>query len=246
MSIPVSKALDTAVNIASLVVILGAGLLLFRRELGRSKPTVALDRPMEYVRDWKAFVSRGNRLGNPRAPLELLELSDYQCPACRSFNGLIHELIAAHPETISLTYLHYPLDYHTSAVAAAVASDCAAQLGALATFHDLLFSQQDSIGRKPFEAFAKESGIRDLAAFRGCVLRSDASVTLRAGRELADRLDFRGTPTVVINGHVYPGIPSRSWLASVIDSVLLAGATLQGRMDQRAMMVDTNGRPRYP
>ena len=109
MSIPVSKALDTAVNIASLVVILGAGLLLFRRELGRSKPTVALDRPMEYVRDWKAFVSRGNRLGTPRAPLELLELSDYQCPACRSFNGLIRELIAANPKTISLTYLHYPL-----------------------------------------------------------------------------------------------------------------------------------------
>ncbi len=144
-------------------------------------------------------------LGNPTAPVIIVEYSDFDCEYCRSFNETLHQVIANAGANgkVAWVFREFPLtELHPNALAHARAAECAAEVGgndAFWKFADLLFANQPANSAR-YGEFARSIGIADETAFASCY--SSASTTLEA-RIMADRqnaLDMgaQGTPYSLI------------------------------------------------
>ena len=86
-------------------------------------------------------------IGNPDAPITIIEFSDFQCPFCARFYTqtlpLIHEEYIE-PGKVKLVFRDYPIQsIHPNAVPSAVASECANEQGKFKEMHDMLFEKQN-------------------------------------------------------------------------------------------------------
>ena len=91
-------------------------------------------------------------IGNPDAPITIIEFSDFQCPFCARFYTqtlpLIHE---EYIETgkVKLVFRDFPIQsIHPNAVPASVASECANEQGKFKEMHDMLFEKQSEWSRE--------------------------------------------------------------------------------------------------
>ncbi|MCH6585620.1 MAG: DsbA family protein [Thaumarchaeota archaeon] len=86
-------------------------------------------------------------IGNPDAPITIIEFSDFQCPFCARFYTqtlpLIYEEYIDQGK-VKLVFRDYPIQsIHPNAVPAAVASECANEQGKFKEMHDILFDNQN-------------------------------------------------------------------------------------------------------
>jgi len=158
---------------------------------------------------------RGSRIGPPSAVLSVVEFGDYQCPFCATFHAALRDLMNQFPDSISLTYYHFPLPTHRFAVDAARAAHCAERQGRFEHMTDVLFASQDSIGHRSWTRFAQLAGVSDTAALLQCMTDSLSLADVRADKELGERLDVAGTPTVILNGWRYPLPPNKDSLQHI-------------------------------
>ncbi len=91
-------------------------------------------------------------IGNPDAPITIIEFSDFQCPFCARFYTqtlpLIHEEYIE-PGKVKLVFRDYPIQsIHPNALPAAVASECANEQGKFKEMHDMLFENQNEWSRQ--------------------------------------------------------------------------------------------------
>ena len=75
--------------------------------------------------NWREALPVGVRAGDVNAPVTIVEFADLECPACRSFQGVLNEVMQKHQQDVSLVFVHYPLPGHRFALAAARAAECA-------------------------------------------------------------------------------------------------------------------------
>ena len=69
-------------------------------------------------------------LGNPDAPVKIIEFSDLECPFCKVFQATMNQVMADYNGKVAWIFREYPLDQlHSKARIAAEAAECAAQLG---------------------------------------------------------------------------------------------------------------------
>ena len=82
-------------------------------------------------------------MGDPQAPIRVIEYSDFQCPFCARFaSDTAAQIQAAYIDTgkVYFQYRDFPLvDIHPGALLAAHAANCAAEQGAFWPMHDQLF-----------------------------------------------------------------------------------------------------------
>lgn len=84
-------------------------------------------------------------LGDPGAPIAIIEYSDFQCPFCRSFfNDTLPSIKKNFVETgkAKLIYRHFPLNFHPAAQPSAEAAECANDQGKFWEMHDAIFTKQ--------------------------------------------------------------------------------------------------------
>jgi protein-disulfide isomerase len=157
---------------------------------------------------WQTLVSAGHRMGDAAAAATIVEFSDFQCPSCAAAETDLKKIREKYPHEVAVIYRHFPLDrVHPAARRAAIASECAAEQGRFEQFHDALFQRQDSIGRMPWEAFARLAGIPSLPRFSDCL--ASGRWEARVSRDLvtADSLQLQGTPTLLVDGRMFGGSP---------------------------------------
>ncbi|MEM6925818.1 MAG: thioredoxin domain-containing protein, partial [Myxococcota bacterium] len=65
------------------------------------------------------------RWGKDSAPVQIIEFSDFQCPACQQAAPTVDALKAKFGDEISVVFRHFPLPRHPQAARAAQASECA-------------------------------------------------------------------------------------------------------------------------
>ncbi len=142
--------------------------------------------------------------GPSNAPVELVEYSDFQCPACRSAQEGLKKILQEYPNQVRLVFRHFPLSGHKWSALAHQAAECANPSGHFWDFHDRLYAEQPvwSVQADPTETFltyAKDSGL-NLDSFAACL--TDPSVRNRIEEERArgDSLKVSSTPTFFING----------------------------------------------
>src|SRR5437879_120813 len=82
-------------------------------------------------------------LGNPDAPVTLLEYGDFECPYCAMARPVLEGLVKGYPDTIRLIYRHFPVTTaHPHAFMAAESAEAAGTQGKFWKMHDMLFTHQ--------------------------------------------------------------------------------------------------------
>jgi protein-disulfide isomerase len=124
---------------------------------------------------------------------------------------------------VSYSFIHYPLNGHTQARADAYAAYWANGDGRFEDAVNFILGHQDSLGKRPWEWFANGAGVRNANSFNRCMADSlTTPAAVRSGIELGKKIGVVGTPTVILNGWRYAGVPSDTELARAVDD-LLAG-----------------------
>ena len=147
--------------------------------------------------------------GSPTAPIWVIEVSDFQCPFCKTwhdstYNALRREFVT--PGTIRLAYVNYPLPNHQNAQPAAEAAMCAGTQGKFWEMHDGLFDTQERWAPMPnaaavFDSVARAAGV-DVAAMRACIGQGAMRALIRADAERAQESGVEATPSFIIGGDV--------------------------------------------
>ena len=86
-------------------------------------------------------------IGDPNAPITIIEFSDFECPFCARFHvqtlpSLLEEYIDQ--GKVKLVFRDFPIQsIHPNAVPAAVAANCANDQGNFRGMHDMIFENQN-------------------------------------------------------------------------------------------------------
>lgn len=151
--------------------------------------------------------AQGRTLGDPGAPVTIYVFTDFQCPACRSFDALvIPELEVTYIETAiaSLILYDFPLTgTHENAVLASRAAHCAGDNGIYWTYYDALFQGQGSWSSEQdptstFVSYAKDLGI-DKREFEDCLSGGTHSTRVDENIALGRALGVASTPAVIVS-----------------------------------------------
>ena len=86
-------------------------------------------------------------MGNPNAPITIVEFSDFQCPFCARFHTQTLPLILEEyidEGKVKLVFRDFPIQsIHPNALPASVAAECANEQGKFREMHDMLFEKQN-------------------------------------------------------------------------------------------------------
>ncbi len=143
-------------------------------------------------------------LGNPAAPVQIVEYADFDCAYCKSFSTTLHSVIASEGTNGSINWVfrEFPLtEIHPTALEDAQAAECAAAVGgndAFWKFADLLFANQPADPQN-YGAYAAQAGIES-DAFATCLANASSTVSARIMADRANALaaGARGTPYSLI------------------------------------------------
>ena len=213
------KILDRALTAVMVVcAVTMTGLAVLRHF---SAPPGPAARELPRVEAWERLAAVGQVIGDPAAPVRIVEFADFQCPYCATVRERLRALRESNGGKVAVVYRHLPLtSIHPHAVEAAVASECAAAQQRFEPFHELLYARRDSIGKVPHEEFAARAGVPDAAAFRACMAGSAAKEAVRRDAEAAAGLGLNATPTFIVNGRMIVGAPAPGELEGLVQAAL--------------------------
>jgi protein-disulfide isomerase len=149
-------------------------------------------------------------LGNPDAPVTIIEFSDYQCPFCRVFWKdtlplIIGEYVA--DGRVKIVYRDFPLSSHPMAIPYAEAAECAGDQDRYWEMHDIIFGEQEKLADGLIESLtiedlsnATEALEMDKEEFDTCMEEHKYLDEIRKDFEDGDAAGVTGTPSFFING----------------------------------------------
>jgi len=215
----VNNRLDNLLSLVIATAALGmAGSFIFTSISGRGGRSRQNPGKVSQVDDWREFLPSTHHLaGSSTAPVIMIVFGDLECPACRGYHStVVKRAIASHAQDLSIEFAHFPLSMHRFAMPAARVTECVANLGALSKWIDVVYQKQDSLGLKSWGSFAAEAGVSDTLSLNSCAASSSEVANITAGVKYGNKLKIGGTPSVLLDGWLYPNPPS----SEVIDSVL--------------------------
>ena len=143
-------------------------------------------------------------IGNPDAPITIIEFSDFQCPFCARFHVQTLPLILEEyidQGKVKLVFRDFPIQsIHPNALPASVASECANEQGKFKEMHDMLFDNQNEWNKQEtvdaLSLFSQYAATIQLEqeTFDSCLTNGDYIDEIR--KDLDDGRDYgvSGTP----------------------------------------------------
>ncbi len=168
--------------------------------------------------------------GPAKAPVTLVEFSDFQCPYCARSQAVVAQIQAAYGDKVRLIFKHLPLEIHRDARRAAEASLCAFDGGKFWELHDWMFSNPNQLSEEQLIAQAGVLGL-DPARFAKCLAGGEKAELVNGDLAAARELGINGTPAFLINGRMVMGAQRFEAFKEVIDDELAraSAATTAGR-----------------
>jgi protein-disulfide isomerase len=172
-------------------------------------------------------VQNGVRRGNPKAPIKIIELSDFECPTCAKAHKQVEPLITKNLSKIDYKRLDLPLfEHHEWALPAAAGARAIAKL-APAKYWDyvnFVFENQEAIGKagsfdKTLQNFCEDHDIDWKKVQKIYRSPSDRSVILEQVSRAFDT-GVNSTPTYIINGQIMGFGPSGAYTIAAIKQAL--------------------------
>ncbi len=164
-------------------------------------------------------------LGDPSAPVTIVEYADFQCPSCGAFaRGTEPELVKRYIGTgkAKLVWKNFAWIGSESKVAAQAAA-CAGDQNRFWEYHDYLYAHQRGENSGTFtapnlKAFAGAVGL-DRTGFDACLDSGRYKAAVDSDFSEVRSLNFTGTPTFLVNGTQIVG-PTASQMFALIDQKL--------------------------
>ncbi len=171
-------------------------------------------------------------LGDPGAPLTLVEFVDFQCPYCKRFAQATYpRLKADYVDTgrLRLVVKDLTLGFHGEARQAAQAAHCAGEQDRYWAMHDRLQGAGGRLDQARFLADAAALGL-DRAAFAACIAADRHLQQIDGDAAEASKAGISGTPSFIIGpsdaerieGHYIRGALPYSVFQKKIDELLAA------------------------
>jgi protein-disulfide isomerase len=140
--------------------------------------------------------------GSKKAPVTVIEFSDFQCPYCARAVPAVKELEAN--KSVRVVWKHLPLSFHPNAMPAALAAEAAREQGRFWEMHDKLFANQAALSEATYLQCARELGL-DVKRFQEAVQSPRLRARVQEDLAGASAAGVTGTPTFVVNGEVVVG-----------------------------------------
>jgi len=164
----------------------------------------------------------GRSVGDPNAPVKVVEFSNFGCSHCRTFALEKEEqFVKDYVETGKVYFTFSVFQFNEDdTIKAAEAAYCAGEQNKFFEMHKVLFDNSTFAGAfadNSITSYAKQVGL-DMTAFNQC-LASDAQLDdVRADTENARNLGVTGTPMFDVNGTIVYS----TTLEETIDAALAA------------------------
>lgn len=168
----------------------------------------------------------GYDVGDPEAPVRMVEFSDFGCGYCRTFHMDVWPTIEREYVATGKVYWKYVpmiLGRFSNAREAAMAGECAGAQGQFKAMQNRLFADQATWkdGGDPegaLDAMAASAGL-EMEPWRECVSTEARADRVEAGTQLSQQAGVRGTPTFFIMGYApLPGALPLELFREVLDT----------------------------
>ena len=159
-------------------------------------------------------------VGDPDAPVTLMEFGDYESEACGKANEVVKQLLEEHEGKIRFNFRHFPLTrIHQRSLKAGEAAVAAAQDGKFWEMHNILFANRRHLGTTSLKLHSKEAGIKNkkfldnlVNGVYGWQVQDDLREGLNRG--------VTDVPAFFINDEPFTGRPNFENLSNAIEAAL--------------------------
>lgn len=180
----------------------------------------------------RPVASNDHILGNPAAPVVIVEYSDFDCEFCKGFHDTLHQIIANGGVNgrVAWVFREFPLiEIHPSAFSHARAAECVAAVAgndSFWKFSNALFANQP-VDPMRYGELARAAGVYDSNAFATCFANASSTLDARIAADRRNAMDIgaRGTPYSLIlvagkNPIVIDGAYSYDAVKELLDQAL--------------------------
>lgn len=161
-------------------------------------------------------------LGNPNAPVHVVEFLDYECPFCRASAPVIRSFMEKHAQDAYLVIRDFPLaDIHPDAVNDALSAECVfAQMPdqRFWTYYDRLYASQDAQSTDDLRLYAQQLGV-DLVRYDDCMAKQAPLPKIQQSVTDGLSVGVAGTPTFFFNGVKIQGSLDAQSLETIFQEV---------------------------
>ncbi len=171
-------------------------------------------------------------IGNPDAPIKVVEYSDLECPFCKEFQKTMHQVMEYYGNSgqVAWVFRHFPLaQLHSKAPQEAAAAECAGELGGNEMYWkyiDRIFEitpSSNGLDLNQLPVVAGELGL-DVNAFNQCLSSNRYAKKVSDSYAEAIALGAQGTPftLVMVGGEAVtlPGNQPYDSMRAAIDAIL--------------------------
>lgn len=197
------KVFYTIVGAVTLLIFGGILLFASRPAQNPTQQTINIE-PQELIGD-----EPHTNLSPDEAQIVLVEFSDFQCPACKSYYPQVKQIKEDFGDTVSFIYRHLPLtSIHNYALNAAIASEAAGRQGKFYEYHDILFREQSDsqnpLVEEDFISYAEELNL-NVDQFREDYKSNEVRQLVLDDLKYANSIGLNSTPTFFIGGERFEG-----------------------------------------
>jgi protein-disulfide isomerase len=189
----------------------------------------ALAQPIKRDEIFAHLAKDGAQRGSDKAPVVLIEFSDFRCSFCRKFwQTTLPMLDKKYISTgkVRFIYRHFAVLGKPSELAAQ-AAECAGEQGKFWEYHDKLFASASSplaFTDGGLKGYAKELRLKD-QAFNQCLDSGKYLKKVEGETSVAALLGARGTPAFFLNGQLIVGAQPFEVFESLIEEALKKAST---------------------
>ena len=164
------------------------------------------DKVLSQIRQEPRLLLRNSPVaGSASQKIIMAEFSDFECPFCARGYAVVKEFMAKNQNDVTLVFKHFPLkEIHQQAEPAAIA--------AWAAF------QQGKLGEEFYLELANTLKL-DVDRFNRDRKSEEAKAAIKKDFELGKSLGVRGTPSFVVNGVFFSGVPEIKDLESLVAQI---------------------------
>jgi protein-disulfide isomerase len=161
--------------------------------------------------------ANGLSMGDPNAPIKVVEYADFQCPGCKKFFENNEPIIVTnYVATGKVFYTYFPFSFideipgakGNESKHAAEAAYCASEQNKFWEYHDILFTNQGAENSGNFNdqrlsAFAVSLGL-DMTKFNACYKSGKYQQKVLDDEIASNQAGINETPSFIVNGVLTP------------------------------------------
>jgi len=186
--------------------------------LKKAKVKISLYRPPE-LPALKVAGEMEHITGPNDAPVEIILFSDFECPYCQQLHGTLSKIGRLYPKSVVIKHKNFPIPGHELGAKAALGSYCAGKQGKFKEYYDSIFTTSGRLSNERIDMLPIQLSLDD-SDFKSCLADPSSAIAVENDKIDGKAIGVQATPTMVINGKVYPGAKSLDALETIIDALV--------------------------